>query len=81
MVSTDHFRQELLSQLSRAARSGRIDLLINSGELCRSVPTGSSWSASCCDAMEAEMKLGDILLLDRVNGAGMTVRYLLPRTN
>ncbi len=35
-------------------------------------------SASCCEAMEAEMKLGDTLLVERANGAGMTVRYLLP---
>jgi hypothetical protein len=61
MVSTDHFRQELLSQLSR------------------SIPTGSAWSASCCDAMQAEMKTGDTLLIERANGARMTVRYLLPR--
>ena len=25
--------------------------------------------------------MGDTLLLDRTNGAGMTVRYLLPRTD
>ena len=79
MVSTDHFRQELLAQLGRAATQGRIDVLINSGELCRSL-TGGSGSFSCCDAMQEEFKLGDTLLLDRTNGAGMTVRYLLPRT-
>lgn len=81
MVSSDHFRHELLAQLGRAAAIGRIDLLINSGELCRSVPSGPAWSALCCDAMEAEIKLGDVLLLERSDGAGMTVRYLLPRTN
>jgi hypothetical protein len=70
----------LLAQLGRAATGGRIDVLINSGELCRSVTSGSSGSASCCDAMQEEVKLGDTLLLDRTNGAGMTVRYLLPRT-
>jgi hypothetical protein len=80
MVSTDHFRQGLLAQLDRAATQGRIDVLINSGELCRSVTKGSSGSASCCDAMQEEFRLGDTLLLDRSNGAGMTVRYLLPRT-
>jgi hypothetical protein len=32
MVSIDHFRQELLVQLSRAATAGRIDILINSGD-------------------------------------------------
>ena len=79
MVSTDHIRQELLAQLGRAATQGRIDLLVNSGELCRSITRSSSGSASCCDAMQEEFKLGDTLLLDRTNGAGMTVRYLLPR--
>jgi ABC-type transport system involved in cytochrome c biogenesis ATPase subunit len=33
----------------------------------------------CFDALQAEMKPGDILLVERPNGAGMTVRYLLPR--
>jgi hypothetical protein len=80
MVSTDHFRQELLAQLGRAATHGHIDVLINSGELCRSITRGGSGSASCCDAMQDEFKLGDTLLLDRIYGAGMTVRYLLPRT-
>ena len=32
-------------------------------------------------AMQEEFKIGDTLLLDRTNGAGMTVRYLLPRTD
>ena len=78
MVSIDHFRQELVVQLRRAATEGRIDILINSGELCRAIPS-SAWSASCCDAMQEELKSGDMLVLDRTNGAGMTVRYLLPR--
>jgi hypothetical protein len=79
MVSIDHFRQELLVQLRRAATEGRIDILINSGELCRTIPGNCSWSASCCDAMQEELKSGDTLVLDRTNGAGMTIRYLLPR--
>jgi hypothetical protein len=80
MVSTDHFRQELRAQLGRAATRGRIDVLINSGQLCRSIRGSSGSASSCCDAMQEEFKLGDTLLLDRTNGAGMTVRYLLPRT-
>jgi hypothetical protein len=79
MVSIDHFRQELFVQFRRAATQGCIDILINSGELCRAIPSSSAWSASCCDAMQEEFKLGDTLLLDRTTGAGMTVRYLLPR--
>jgi hypothetical protein len=78
MVSIDHFRHELLVQLRRAATEGRIDILINSGELCRTIPGSCSWSTSC-DAMQDELKSGDTLVLDRTNGAGMTVRYLLPR--
>ncbi len=33
MVSVDCFRQELLAQMSRATTQGRIDILVNSGEL------------------------------------------------
>ncbi len=81
MVSTDHFRQELLAQMDRAATYGRIDILINSGDLCRSISMGNLQAAFSCDAMQAEMKPGDTVLLDRTNGVGMTVRYLLPRAN
>jgi hypothetical protein len=79
MVSTDHFRQELLAQMGRAATHGRIDILINSGELCRSISREVLQTICSCDAMEAEMKPGDTMLLDRTSGAGMTVRYRLPR--
>lgn len=84
MVSTDHFRQGLLAQMGRAAKGGCIDVLINSGELYRSLggyPGSEHGMPSCCDAMQTEMKSGDIMLVERANGAGMTVRYLLPRGN
>ena len=84
MVSTDHFRQGLLAQMARASSGGRIDVLINSGELYRSLggyPGSAHRMSFCCDAMEAEMKPGDVLLLERTNGVGMTVRYLLPRAD
>ncbi len=45
MVSTDHFRQELLAQMDRAATYGRIDILINSGDLCRSISMGNLQAA------------------------------------
>jgi hypothetical protein len=83
MVSVDYFRRGLLEQMDRAAFGGRIDVLINSGELYRSLggyPGSTHGMPSCCDAMQAEMKLGDTMLLDRSSGAGMTIRYLLPRT-
>jgi hypothetical protein len=82
MVSIDHFRQELQAQMSRAANGGFIDVMINSGELYRCLggyPGSKHGMPLCCDAMQAEMKSGDILVLDRSSGSGMTVRYLLPR--
>jgi hypothetical protein len=69
--------------MGRATKGGLIDILINSGELYRSLggyPGSTDGMPSCCDAMHDEMKLGDTLLADRTNGAGMTVRYLLPRS-
>jgi len=35
---------------------------------------------SCRLAMRTEMKAGDLLLVAEDNAAGMTVRYVLPRT-
>jgi hypothetical protein len=84
MVSIDHFRQGLLAQMGRATHGGLIEVLINSGELYRSLggyPGSKHGMPFCCDAMQAEMKSGDILILDRSSAAGMTVRYLLPRAN
>jgi hypothetical protein len=80
MVSTDHFRQGLLAQMQRASRSGFVD--VNFGQLHRSLggyPGSTHGIPNCCDAMEAEMKPGDILILERSKGAGMTVQYRLPR--
>ena len=84
MVSTDHFRQELLAQMSRASKGGLIDVLINSRELYHSLggyPGSMHGMPSCCDAMQAEMKPGDTLVVERANDTGMTVRYRLPRAN
>jgi hypothetical protein len=82
LVSTDHYRHELLAQLGRAAKQGHINILINSGELCRALRThtGSLGVSACCDAVQDEIRLSDVLLLEQTNGAGMTVRYRLPRT-
>jgi hypothetical protein len=82
MVSTDHFRKGLLAQMARAAKGGQTDVLIKCGELHRSLggyPGSTHGMSFCCDAMQAEMKPGDTLLVDRARGAWMTVRYLLPR--
>jgi hypothetical protein len=82
MVSADHFAQELRAQMSRAARHGSIDIVINSRDLYRSVggyPGSMHGMPACCDAMRSEMKAGDILLVEQSSGPGMTVRYRLPR--
>ena len=78
MVSADHFRQELITRLGRAAAEGATKIVITSGELCRSIRMGSHSTHACCEAMQAEIKPGDVVL-DQTSGAGMTVRYLLPR--
>jgi hypothetical protein len=42
-------------------------------------PGSTHGMSFCCDAMQAEMKPGDTLLVERIHGARMTVRYRLPR--
>jgi hypothetical protein len=84
MVSTDHFRRGLLAQMARAAKGGQMDVLINCGEFYRSLggyPRSTHGMSFCCEAMQAEIRPGDTLLVARVHGAGMTVRYRLPRSD
>jgi hypothetical protein len=82
MVSADHFAQELRAQMSRVAKHGSIDIVINSRELYRSVggyPGSMHGMPACYNAMRSEMKPGEVLLVEQAGGAGMTVRYRLPR--
>jgi hypothetical protein len=82
MASYDHIQQELRVQLGRATARGAIDMLITAGELFDSVPYGARPDLGmgyCCDAMRDEIGPGDILLVERSNGPGMTVRFMLPR--
>jgi hypothetical protein len=78
LVSADHFRHELSTQLKSAAAQGGTTIVISSGDLCKNIRTGNSWTQACCEAMQAEMKPGDDVLVS-ASGAGMTVRYQLPR--
>jgi hypothetical protein len=80
MVSIDHFRHELLAWFRRAADEGATDIRITSGELCAAIRTGNRSSDACCEAMEAETKPGDVVVVAKSKSAGMAVRYLLPRT-
>jgi hypothetical protein len=79
LVSTDHFRHELLAQLRSAAAQGATTIVVTSGELCRNIRMGSSSTHACREAMQAEMKPGDAVLVEQTSGSGMTVRYQLPR--
>jgi hypothetical protein len=76
----DHFAYELRSQLRTAAAQGATDILITSRELCRSVRIGTAFLDTCCEAMQQELRSDDIVVRDKDSGAGMSVRYQLPRT-
>lgn len=80
MVSVDHFALELRSQLRTAASQGATSIVIDSSDLCKAIRAGSAWMDSCCEAMQHEMKPSDVVIRDKDSGAGMIVRYQLPRT-
>jgi hypothetical protein len=79
MVSIDHFAHELRTQLRSAAAQGATNILISSSELCRSIRTESGSMDACCEAMQEEIKHGDIIVQGKGSGEGIIVRYKLPR--
>jgi hypothetical protein len=79
MVSVDHFTQELKWQLRTAAEQGATTVVITSEDLCKLIRDGSRSTQACCDAMQAEVKPGDVVLVPQNIGSGMTVRYRMPR--
>ena len=82
MTSYDHFAHELRGQMKHATARGAFDLLVCAGDLFRSLPPGNRPDLGmgfCCDAMSDELTIGDMVILPRSNGSGMTVRFLLPR--
>ena len=79
MVSLDRFRQELRALIDRATEYEALDILINAGELCRTLHMGIVATQACCEAMREELKPGDLVLIEASAGVGMTVRYRLPR--
>jgi uncharacterized protein YcbK (DUF882 family) len=79
LVSVDHFRYELITQLRSAAAQGATTIVVNSTELCRSIRNANHSTHACCEAMQAEIKPGDVVI-EQKSGTGMTVRYQLPRT-
>ena len=79
LVSVDHFRHELLMQLRSAADQGATTIVVTSGELCKSVRGSGNSTRACSEAMMAELKPGDVVLVSS-SGAETIVRYRLPRT-
>jgi hypothetical protein len=83
MVSPDHYSHELSAQLERAATRGMTYILVNARELHSSLGdfvSSNDQMVSSRLAMRSEMQAGDVLLVAENNLAGMTVRYVLPRT-
>jgi hypothetical protein len=70
---------ELRTQLRSAADQGGTTIVITSGELCKAIRNSGHSTEACCEAMQAEVKPGDDVLVS-ASGAGMTIRYRLPRT-
>jgi hypothetical protein len=78
VVSTDHFKQELISQLRRAAEQGAPTVVVTSTDLCRSIRNANNFMEACYEVMQSEIKPGDVVL-DQSSGNAMAIRYLLPR--
>jgi hypothetical protein len=79
LVSVDHFRYELITQLRSATEQGAQKIVITSTELCKSIRGGNTSMDACCQAMQDEVNHGDVIVQGRNSGAGMIVRYQLPR--
>ena len=82
MISAGQFEQELRAQLGHAASRGYKHIVINALELHVALgvfPGPQHHTAE--DVMESERKPGDVSLVDKGTGMGLTIRYLLPRTN
>jgi hypothetical protein len=78
VVSTDHFRHELTTQFRRAVEQGATTIVVASTDLCRSIRNANNSIDACFEAMQAEMKPGDVVF-DQGSGNEMAIRYLLPR--
>lgn len=65
--------------MERASAHGMPDILINAGELCRTLRGSIVATDACCNAMREELRPGDLVLIEAGAGVGMTVRYHLPR--
>jgi hypothetical protein len=81
VVSVDDYKRALRSQMNRAAAHGATNILINGGELRRTLGKGRGAMDDCCKAMREELKPGDTVLIEPDASVGMTARYMLPRNS
>ena len=65
-------------QLRRAAEEGATTIVVTSTDLCRSIRNASNSMDACFEALQAEIKPGDVVL-EQSSGNAMAIRYLLPR--
>ena len=80
MVSSERFSAELEAQMERAAVRGQKHIVINELELHVALgvfPRSNHHTAA--GVMEYERKSGDVLLVEKGNATGLTIRYLPPR--
>jgi hypothetical protein len=85
--SVQEFRMALRSQLHRAHKRGLSHIDVKAGYLHRRLGGApddpSHQMPSCCRAMYAEKKAGDVVIVrpPEGEGAALTIRYKLPRTS
>jgi hypothetical protein len=81
MVVLDPFRQELHTQMHRAAGWGAKAVVINARDLHSALGDflGPKHQPRCCDMMEEEMTDRDFVVADRLEAEGLTIQYRLPR--
>jgi hypothetical protein len=78
------FQKELQSQFSLAAAAGAESVIINSGDLHRTLggyPGKTHQMPVCCQVMYKERRAGDLVLAAPPKGQGATlsIEYQLPR--
>jgi hypothetical protein len=72
------FQARIIDAVEKRCRSRGTTIVITSGELCKKIRFGHSWTQACFEAMQAEVKPGDVILVS-TGVAEMTIRYRLPR--
>ncbi len=83
-MRTNDFRAALKSAFEEAERQNLSEIEIDAGELHRKVggyPGPHHRMPSCCDAIRAEIRLGDLVVHSppKGKGASLRVRFKLPR--